>query len=54
MSLQDAGLDGELDVVEPVQVVEASLEEGVDTLGQAVMRAWLSELVVDLGALSPE
>jgi hypothetical protein len=41
-------------VVEPVQVVEASVEEEADTLGQVLMRAWLSELVVDLGALSPE
>jgi hypothetical protein len=48
------GTSGELDMVEPMQVAEASLEEGADALGQVVMRTWLSELVVDLGALSPE
>jgi hypothetical protein len=48
------GTSGELDVVEPMQVAEASLEEGADALGQVVMRTWLSELVVDLGALTPE
>lgn len=41
-------------MVEPVKMVEVSLEKGADAQEQVVMGVRLSDLVVELGAPSPK